>query len=189
MSDSSLSELVKGAIKVNLNYSATLLNLSKDYLRDFSDAVSKNKQSEQNNTEAGEPDDQQQDKQTQVPTARSPTTIPLILAGRSKEVLNAAMMVNNTSGMSGTVTLCIEGDFPGIDVKVEPETLTMAKDESTIIRILAHMTNKLPVDIDFPGIVKIAEMDMKIAEFVVRRLPDLAKPKTTPRKRKTKPAT
>lgn len=182
MNQQKISELIKGALKVNLSYSATLLNLSKDYLREMSEAVISQQQS-------ATPNARKQfdgDRDTQTPSSpKKPASdhrIPLILAGRTGETANAAMAITNTSGQSGAVTLIIRGNFPGMQVQMDPELLSMEVGEASIIRVLAAISGDVPVDTDYPGEVFIQELNLKVADFVIRRLPDAKKKRSAPKK-------
>jgi hypothetical protein len=168
MSNLRLGDIIKSATEVNLRYSASALNLSKDYLKAFARAVT-------NESPPEGPDDQEEAAAGPEPGPRPSSETrraPLIVAGRTGDTANAAFAVNNTSQMSGTVTLQAVGDFAGTKVTVDPETLTLKNGEGAIIRILAAIGKQTPVDVDHPGIVVIPELGLQIAEFMVRRLPD-----------------
>lgn len=179
MDKNKLSDLLRGAVKVNLSYSASLLNLSKDYIKDMSDTITKESFSDVRRNES-ESDFESPDKTT----ARE--RVPLIVAGRKGEMANAAVAVNNTSGMSGTVTLQVKGDFSGAKVVSEPKTLSLDIGENAIVRVLVKIDNNLEENKDYPGVLIIPELGLKVTEFVVRRLPDLEKGKNSNKKEKKK---
>lgn len=182
MPNKKFGDLIKSAAEVNLRFSADMLNLSKDYVKAFSQAVTSN---------VGSVDEDDNVPETRTESETEPKNDPraaqslLIVAGRKGESANAAFAVNNTSQMSGTVTLGIKGEFSNSVVTVEPDTLTLKNGEGCIIRILAKIGNKMPVDEDFRGTVIINELGMQLSEFIVRRLPDLPATKK-PRQRVTK---
>lgn len=182
MTNLRLGDIIKSATEVNLRYSASALNLSKDYLKAFARAVTNEDTPEQPDNkepEAGPEPGPEPGPGTKSESRRP----PLIVAGRRGDVANAAFAVNNTSQMSGTVTLQAVGDFADTKVSVDPETLTLKNGEGAIIRVLASIGNKTPVDVDHPGMVVIPELGLQVAEFVVRRLADPpAKKKPTPRR-------
>lgn len=159
MDKNRLTSIIKSATKVNLDFSATLLNLSKDYLRAMNEAVVKD-------SSASTQDDS-------VTKPESSRRTPLIVSGRKGEVANASIAVNNTSGISGTVTFQIVGEFSKARVETDPATLSLNVDESTIVRVLAHIDTSLEVNKDYAGVVMIPELGLKLTDFVVRRLPDL----------------
>jgi hypothetical protein len=167
MANLRLGDIIKSATEVNLRYSASALNLSKDYLKAFARAVTNEDTPEQ--PEDREPEAGPEPGSGTKSESRRP---PLIVAGRRGDVANAAFAVNNTSQMSGTVTLQAVGDFADTKVSVDPETLTLKNGEGAIIRVLASIGNKTPVDVDHPGMVVIPELGLQVAEFVVRRLAD-----------------
>jgi hypothetical protein len=154
MDNTKLSDLVKSAVKVNLNYSASLLTLSKDYIKAMSDALT--------NPSAQQPDGDN----------TTPARIPLIIAGRAGEIANATFAVHNTSGVRGSISLQIQGEFEGIELSVDPATLDMEIGANELVRILATITTKTPIDKDMSGVVIIPELGLRVAEFVVRRLAD-----------------
>ncbi|RDH84490.1 MAG: hypothetical protein DIZ80_03150 [endosymbiont of Galathealinum brachiosum] len=182
MDKNRLSDLIRGATKVNLNYSASLLNLSKDYIKEMSDTITN--ESFYNESRNGSKDDSEKPDQT-----TTPERVPLIVAGRKGEMANAAFAVNNTSGMGGTVTLQVKGEFSGAKVVSDPETLSLDVGESAIVRVLVKIDNNLKENTDYPGVVVIPELGLKVTEFVVRRLPELKKDKGSNKKVKNKTST
>lgn len=164
MESAKLSDLVKNAVKVNLNYSASLLTLSKEYIKAMTDALS-------NGT-------------TDQPEANAPTRIPLIIAGRAGEKGNATFAVHNTSGIRGSISLQIQGDFEGVELDVDPAKLDLDVDANELVRILATFTSKAPIEKDMAGVVIIPELGLRVAEFVVRRLAD--KPEAVKKRAATK---
>jgi hypothetical protein len=182
MKNSRLSDIIKGATEVNMRYSATLLNLSKDYLKAFSEALSEDRQTV--DKPEGEPQPPQEQPKSAPEKEATAARSLLLLAGRKGEKANAAFAVNNTSQMSGSVNLEVVGDFPGCKVVTDPEVLSLKNGEGCIIRILADIGARTPVDTDHPGSVVIPELGITIADFVIRRLPDLVAKKKTVRRKK-----
>ncbi len=169
MSNQRLSDIIKSATEVNLRYSANLLNLSKDYIKSFTQSLA--------NEEAREVDE----KATAPKTGAK--TVPLIIAGRMGETANAAFVVNNTSNMGGSVSLQVSGDFADSLVTVEPEILSLKNGEGAIIRILVTIGKQMLDGVDHHGTVLIPELGITIAEFVIHKLPDSPPKKKTTRKR------
>lgn len=188
MSSQNLTDLIKNAVKVNLTYSASLLNLSREYIRDLNTAVTRT--DAQADFEATENTAEKTESENRPASHRSEPVPrePMLLAGRKGETANAAMAINNTSGQSGTVSLQVVGDFPGMEVSMDPETLSMAVNESAIVRILAKITARATENVDYPGLVRIPELGMDVAEFVVRRLPDTNNGKASTKKSPSKKA-
>ncbi|MGA0616151.1 hypothetical protein [Paracoccus sp. KR1-242] len=151
MADRKLSETIRGASAVNLKYSAELLNLGREYVRAFTSALTEG-------NGAPEPE-------TQRP--------PLLLAGRTGETANAAFAIGNRGAMKGTVTVSVSGDFADTKVSVEPERLALDNAaEEIIVRILARIGPKTESGKDYIGTVLIPEMDHRLTDFVLRKLPD-----------------
>lgn len=171
---SKLSDMARGATEVNLRYTATLLTLSKDYLRALSDSLMTNL------------NDEEPDIAGQRTTRNRPKSAPLIVAGRKGEVGNAAFSISNTSGRDGSVTVSCRGDFGGAKVWTDPQKLSLKNGDQATLRILAEFDNSIPVGEDQPGNVYLPELNMQVAEFVIRRLPDPAKTKTRQTKKRKK---
>lgn len=171
MSNQRLSDIIKNATEVNLRYSANLLNLSKDYIKAFGQAVAE-----------GAQDQDRGDQGDVVKAAPRPTQ--LLVAGTRGEVVKSAFAINNTSALAGTATLKVMGDFGDSKITVEPDTLTLKTGESAIVRIVAKIGAKAPVEAQTPGAVMIHELGIPVAEFVVCRLPD-PPPKSAPKKART----
>lgn len=167
MDNTKLSDLVKSAVKVNLNYSASLLTLSKDYIKAMSEALT--------NPTAAQPDSDD----------AAPVRIPLIIAGRAGDLANATFAVHNTSGVRGSISLQIQGEFEGVELSVDPAKLDLEIGANELVRILASITSKAPVGKDIAGVVMIPELGLRVAEFVVRRLADQPAPVKKPATKKT----
>lgn len=153
MADRKLSETIRSASAVNLKYSAELLNLGRQYVRAFSSALSD-----------GLP-------QT-AEDSETPRRAPLLLAGQEGETANAAFTINNPGTLKGTVTLSVIGDFADTRVTVTPEVLSL--DDATgetVVRILAKIGKKTEAGTDYTGTVLFPEMDYRLIDFVVRKLP------------------
>lgn len=154
MADRKLSDTIRSASAVNLKYSAELLNLGREYVRAFSSALSDGLP-ETGGGGGGE-------------TRRA----PLLLAGQEGDTANAAFTINNPGSLKGTVTLSVIGDFSDTKVTVTPERLAL--DEATgetVVRILAKVGKKTEVGRDYTGTVLFPEMDYRLTDFVVRKLP------------------
>jgi hypothetical protein len=149
MADRKLSETIRTASSVNLRYSADLMNLARNYVRDFSAALT--------TPPADEP-------------APAPAGAPLLLAGKAGETANAAFAIRNSGKLTGTVTLQVTGDFADSKVTVEPERISFDEDGEKIVRILAVVGKKMESGKDFTGSVTIPELDHRITGFVLRKL-------------------
>lgn len=153
MADRKLSDTIRSASAVNLKFSAELLNLGREYVRAFTSAISDGLPE----TGGG---------------AEEPRRVPLLLAGAEGETANAAFTINNSGSLKGTVTLSVIGDFSDTKVTVTPERLAL--DEATgetVVRILARIGKKTEAGKDYTGTVLFPEMDYRLTDFVVRKLP------------------
>lgn len=164
-----LSDIARNVTEVNLRYSASVLNLAKDYLQVMKDAV------------MVVPDEDEAGANIKRPAASA----PLLVAGRKGEIANAALSVNNKAGRDGKVMVTCRGDFGRAKVWADPETLEIKNGTQATVRVMAKIDTSLPVDEDVPGDLFIPELNKKIADFVVRRLPDAPAPRKTAAKKKT----
>ncbi len=153
MPDRKLSDTIRSASAVNLKYSAELLNLGREYVRAFTSALSEGL------PETGE-------------GKAEPRRAPLLLAGQEGETANAAFTVTNPGTLKGTVTLAVSGDFADTRVSVTPERLALEEATGeTVVRLLATIGKKTEVGRDYTGTVLFPEMDYRLTDFVIRKLP------------------
>lgn len=154
---SRVTDLLKSAVELNLRYTSTLLHLSKDYLKDANGVLSR----EVAPTPAPAPD---------APPAQRP---PLLVVGRSGEVANGAFAINNPGEREIAVHLVVQGEVDERHVRVEPARLNLKPGEGAIVRILARIDEKLPLEQDLPGAVVAPGLSSQGVPFIVRRLADL----------------
>lgn len=166
-----ITDLIRNAVELNLRYTSTLLHLSKDYLKDVNGIIA-------TQTRGGNGGAQP-----------SPGPAPLLLAGRRGETANAAFPLNNTTGRDMQVSLVVQGEFDAGQIKLEPATLKLAKDEQAIVRIFATIDEKMPVGQDRVGAIAAPGASSQAIGFIVRRLPDAeVEGKPVGRRGKTQPA-
>jgi hypothetical protein len=154
MSGNKLSDTIRNASTVNMRYTARLLNLGREYVKAFSDALVAGASDAENGGSGKKPG------------------APLLLAGRTGETANAAFSVSGGASLPSTLTLKVNGEFGDTKVWVEPETLSLQEGKAEITRILARIGKKTEPNTDFAGEVVIAEMNRKVTDFVLRKLPD-----------------
>lgn len=166
-----ITDLIRNAVELNLRYTSTLLHLSKDYLKDINGIIA-------TQTRGGNGGAQP-----------APGPAPLLLAGRRGETANAAFPLNNTTGRDMQVSLVVQGEFDAGQIKLEPASLQLAKDEQAIVRIFATIDEKMPVGQDRVGAVAAPGASSQAIRFIVRRLPDAeVEGKPVGRRGKTQPA-
>ena len=162
--------VVKNTMGLNLQFSSTLLHLSKDYLKDFNSILA----------------------QTQTPSSprpenptppEPPKPAPLLLAGRLNETASAAFALNNGSGKEMVINLLVQGELDGKHVWAEPKTLTLKSGENAVVGIKAKIDQSLEANRDYSGTVVAPGLSNQSIEFVVRRLPGEA-PKKNAKGRK-----
>lgn len=152
MADRKLSNTIRSASAVNLKFSADLLNLGRDYIRAFSAALT-----------TTEPD---------APSRSDTTRTPLLLAGRNGDTANAAFAISNSGKLRGTFTLQLTGDFADTRIIVDPERISFDDEKSDrIVRLLAEIGPQTEIDKDYVGTVIIPELDHRITNIVLRKLP------------------
>jgi hypothetical protein len=154
---SRVTDLLKGAVELNLRYTSTLLHLSKDYLKDANVVLTRDTPAP-----APEPDE---------PAPRRP---PLLVVGRSGDLANGAFAINNPGEREMQVHLVVQGEVDERHVRVEPSRFTLKAGEGVVVRILATIDDKLPVEQDLPGAVVAPGLSSQSVPFIVRRLADVA---------------
>lgn len=161
---SRVTDLLKGAVELNLRYTSTLLHLSKDYLKDANVVLTRDPPAPAPTT----PD---------APVAQRP---PLLVVGRSGEVANGAFAINNPGEREMQVHLVVQGEVDERHVRVEPSRFTLKAGEGVIVRILATIDEKLPAEQDLPGAVVAPGLSNQSVPFIVRRLADVPTDPATP---------
>lgn len=161
---SRVTELLKGAVELNLRYTSTLLHLSKDYLKDANAVLTRDPPAPAPTT----------------PDAPAPPRPPLLIVGRSGEVANGAFAINNPGEREMQVHLVVQGEVDERHVRVEPNRFTLKAGEGAIVRILASIDDKLPAEQDLPGAVVAPGLSNQSVPFIVRRLADGSTEPTTP---------
>lgn len=153
-----ITDLLKGAVELNLRYTSTLLHLSKDYLKDATVVL----------MQAPEP--------AAAPAgdggAAPPSRPPLLIVGHAGEIGNAAFAISNPSDRDMNIHLVVQGELSEPVVSLEPADLTLKPGQNAIVRILALMDDKLPVDRDHVGAVVAPGLIHQGMPFIVRRLAD-----------------
>lgn len=155
---SRITDLLKGAVELNLRYTSTLLHLSKDYLKDATVVL----------TQAPEP----AGASASDGGATSSSRPPLLIVGHAGEIGNAAFAISNPSDREMNIHLVVQGELSERAVSLEPEDLTLKPGQNAIIRILVRMDDKLPVDRDYVGAVVAPGLIHQGMPFIVRRLAD-----------------
>lgn len=156
---SRVTDLIKGAVELNLRYTSTLLHLTKDYLKDANIVLRRR-------TEPAPPAPAEADSTSATPRA------PLLVVGRVGETGNGAFAINNTTDREMSVQLVVQGELAEPTVSVDSPRLTLKPGESAIVRILARIENTLAVDRDYLGAVVAPGLTNQGVPFIVRRLPD-----------------
>jgi hypothetical protein len=156
---SRVGDLLKGALELNLRYTSTLLNLSKDYLRDANVVLTNRMQP----LPAG-----------QANAGNAPARAPLLIVGRAGETGNAAFAINNPRDHEMNVHLMVQGELAQQVVSVDPAQLTLKPRGSAVVRILARIDDGLQPERDHLGSVVAPGLSTQGVPFIVRRLPDTA---------------
>lgn len=156
---SRVTDLLKGAVELNLRYTSTLLHLSKDYLKDASGVLTRD----------------------EAPPAPAPAPgtsprPPLLLAGRSGDVANAAFAINNPGDKEISVHLLVQGELGDDRVRLDPARFALKAGASTIVRIVVPIDDKLQAERDHNGSVVAPGLSSQGVPFIVRRLADAQQP-------------
>ena len=153
-----ITDIIKNTVKLNLQYSSTMLYLSKDYLKDINAIIGSSQAPGQ---PPGAPSD--------VEPATRPA--PLLIVGEADETASAAFPLNNTSGKDANVHLLVQGELSEKHLKIEPSVLVLKPGESAIVRVLARIDETLEVDRNYVGAVVAPGFSAQSVQFIVRRLP------------------
>lgn len=158
---SRLTDLVKGAVELNLRYTSTLLHLSKDYLKDAGQVLS-----------------QEPAANAPAPSSDAPASAraPLLIAGRSGDLANAAFAINNPADKEMSVHLIVQGELGDDRVRLDPARFTLAAGAGAIVRVLVPIDDKLEVGRDHSGQVVAPGLSSQGIPFIVRRLADVDEP-------------
>jgi hypothetical protein len=173
---SRVTDLLKGAVELNLRYTSTLLHLSKDYLKDANIVLTRGPAPTPAPTTIGSD------------AAAAAARAPLLVVGRAGDTGNGAFAINNPSDREMNVHLVVQGELDEPTVSVEPARLTLKAGEGAIVRILARINDRLAVDHDFIGSVVAPGLTNQGVPFIVRRLPDASttEPSASPAPRKAR---
>lgn len=150
---SRVTDLLKGAVELNLRYTSTLLHLSKDYLKDAGEVLSR-------------------DDAPAPPPASTPPRAPLLIAGRSGDVANAAFAINNPGDKPIQVHLLVQGELGDERVRLDPARFSLEGGKGTIVRIVVPIDDKLEAERDYAGSVVAPGLAAQGVPFIVRRLGD-----------------
>jgi hypothetical protein len=148
-----LGDIVKGTLALNLKYTAKVLLVSTDYLKDFNGVLTAGVQSQP---------------QAVNGPARRPA---LLLTGQLNETPSAAFALNNLSDKDINATLLVQGELSERNVRVSPSTVSLKPGENGVVRVLAEINNELETNRDYNGAVVVPGLSTQSVEFVVRRLP------------------
>lgn len=149
---SRVTDLLKGAVELNLRYTSTLLHLSKDYLKDAGAVISRD------------------DVPAPAPGPTPAPRAPLLIAGKSGDLANGAFAINNPSEREINVHLLVQGELGDDRVRLDPARFSLQPGAGTVVRILMPIDDKLEVERDYPGTVVAPGLAAQGVPFIVRRL-------------------
>jgi len=153
-----LRSIVTDTVELNLRSAATLLDLSKGYVKALDGII----------RGSGRTDDDAPARAAGQPRA------PLLLAGEAGETASGAFVLNNPSANNLSLTFAVQGELSGDDVRIVPPSLTLNAGEEAVIRIAVALTAKLDEGRDYRGMVAVPGLANHILDFIVRRLPATA---------------
>ncbi len=153
---SRITDLLKEAVEMNLRYTSTLLNLAKDYLKDANGLMTRPLNTERNTERSS-------------PVAPPP---PLLIVGRAGETGNGAFVINNPIDREIKVKLVVQGELDESSIRIDPTEIILRQGENAIVRIIAQISDNLPVDRDHLCSVVAPGLASQGIPFIVRRLPD-----------------
>ena len=152
MARNRLVGVAKGAVDLNLRYSAAVVDLATRYLGDLGDVV------------------RQRWQDGPVASGR-PRRAPILLVGQLGERPSGAFAVSNSGDREVSVQLSVMSQAPTEDVSVEPSTLTLAPGAGAFVQVSAAITEQLDENRDYALTVLAPGIAGDGVDFVVRRLP------------------
>jgi hypothetical protein len=159
-------ELLKGAVDLNLRYGSSLLQLSKGYVLDAAEVLSRT------GSAAAAPAAQATSAAPAATPAatKSPARAPLLVAGRSGDLANAAFAINNPGSQPVQGQLLVQGELGAERVRLDPAHFSLQPGQGLIVRIVVPIDDQLRAEHDHLGAVVVPGLSAEAVPFIVRRL-------------------
>lgn len=152
---SRVTDLIKGAVELNLRYTSTLLHLSKDYLKDAGVVLTRDQPP------------------APAPAPDAPQRQPLLLVGRRGDTVSAAFPINNPGDKDIGVHFLVQGELGEDRVRLDPSRATLKPGATIFIRVLTSIDDKLEAERDYKGSIVAPGLSLQSGvPIIVRRLAD-----------------
>ena len=165
-------EAIKGAAEVNLRYSAIVLKLAKEYVKELDGVVRNDAAPVANGAD-----------QSVATSERRP---PILLVGQAGSEATGAFILNNTADTELNVGLVVQGELGPLEVTLDPARFVIAPGDSAVVQIRAKLNESMEIGRDHAGAVIAPGLAAQPITFVARRLP-LQTPPKRPSGTKQKP--
>lgn len=160
-------KLLQGAVDLNLRYGSSLLNLSKGYVLDAAEVLSRA------GTAARPPAPATSTAAAPAASpavAKPPIRAPLLVVGRSGDLANAAFAINNPGSQPIQGQLLVQGELGAGRVRLDPAHFSLQPGQGLIVRIVVPIDDQLPAEHDHLGAVVVPGLSAEAVPFIVRRL-------------------
>lgn len=160
----------KEAAEINLRYSAVVLRLAREYVKEFDGVLRGTEASEKPETDGNPPQNNEQ---------RS----PLLLAAAAGKEATAAFVLNNTSAAELPVKLVVEAEMAAATPEIEPTAFTIPGNQSAVAQLKLRIDPRLDLGRDYRGVVLAPSLSAEPIDFVVRRLAASKRPPTSQKRK------
>ena len=168
---SRVAKLLKGAVDLNLRYGSSLLNLSKGYVLDAAEVLSRAGAATGAAATSPAPAAAPAPAPAAAPAASKPALrAPLLVAGRSGDLANAAFAINNPGSQPIQGQLLVQGDLGADRVQLDPVRFSLQPGQGLIVRIVVPIDDRLQAELDHLGAVVVPGLSAEAVPFIVRRL-------------------
>ena len=162
-------KLLKGAVDLNLRYGSSLLQLSKGYVLDAAEVLGVGGVAPAapapaaSSAAAAAP-------ATAPAAVRAAPRAPLLVAGRSGDLANAAFAINNPGSQPIQGQLLVQGELGADRVQLDPARFSLQPGQGLIVRIVVPIDDHLQAEHDHLGAVVVPGLSAEAVPFIVRRL-------------------
>ena len=162
-------KLLKEAVDLNLRYGSSLLQLSKGYVLDAAEVLGVGGVAPAapapaaSSAAAAAP-------ATAPAAVRAAPRAPLLVAGRSGDLANAAFAINNPGSQPIQGQLLVQGELGADRVQLDPARFSLQPGQGLIVRIVVPIDDHLQAEHDHLGAVVVPGLSAEAVPFIVRRL-------------------
>ena len=166
-------KLLKEAVDLNLRYGSSLLQLSKGYVLDAAEVLGVGGVAPAAPAPAASSAEAAAQATTPAPApaaVRAAPRAPLLVAGRSGDLANAAFAINNPGSQPIQGQLLVQGELSADRVQLDPARFSLQPGQGLIVRIVVPIDDHLQAEHDHLGAVVVPGLSAEAVPFIVRRL-------------------